>query len=388
MNRILKEENFKMVTTNGDQNLKKAVLDCYCAFWALLSDSEVKFLLDDTSLVKLQNQARRIRTNQFSVMDTEEVRSEISIGQTSILSDRKAQYLALADFIQNMNRVYEECEMQLKYEIGQKQSKIKNSKELSEKIAELQSEIIDLDDQMHKVLDEITYEYMDNIGKLEKKGEDILQEYKEEVEKINEKEGSALERLKRFKKLSLRQVDIFRDCQSRLQNELMIDRDNELGVKSQMIALQNDLIQAYFEKVKELIEKEGVYTRQFILVKSAKTTAKGGSIISKIFGSDNVSILDTSEQLKKFDEDNYKLTKKSIMEIVEKIKGDIISKIWLVVKNTSNSYKKEIEKDIEGKKMELLLMKREQLIMQIEMNRNNILDYQTMIDEVLKGSQS
>ena len=90
MNRILKEENFKMVTTNGDQNLKKAVLDCYCAFWALLSDSEVKFLLDDTSLVKLQNQARRIRTNQFSVMDTEEVRSEISIGQTSILSDRKA----------------------------------------------------------------------------------------------------------------------------------------------------------------------------------------------------------------------------------------------------------------------------------------------------------
>lgn len=377
-----------MVTTNGDQNLKKAVSDCYCAFWALLSDSEVKFLLDDTSLVKLHNQARRIRTNQFSVMDTEEVRSEISIGQTSILSDRKAQYLALADFIQNMNRVYEECEMQLKYEIGQKQSKIKNSKELSEKIAELQSEIIDLDDQMHKVLDEITYEYMDDIGKLEKKGEDILQEYKEEVEKINEKEGSALERLKRFKKLSLRQVDIFRDCQSRLQNELMIDCDNELGVKSQMIALQNDLIQAYFEKVKELIEKEGVYTRQFILVKSAKTTAKGGSIISKIFGSDNVSILDTSEQLKKFDEDNYKLTKKSIMEIVEKIKGDVISKIWLVVKNTSNSYKKEIEKDIEGKKMELLLMKREQLIMQIEMNRNNILDYQTMIDEVLKGSQS
>lgn len=377
-----------MVTTNGDQNLKKAVSDCYCAFWALLSDSEVKFLLDDTSLVKLQNQARRIRTNQFSVMDTEEVRSEISIGQTSILSDRKAQYLALADFIQNMNRVYEECEMQLKYEIGQKQSKIKNSKELSEKIAELQSEIIDLDDQMHKVLDEITYEYMDNIGKLEKKGEDILKEYKEEVEKINEKEGSALERLKRFKKLSLRQVDIFRDCQSRLQNELMIDCDNELGVKSQMIALQNDLIQAYFEKVKELIEKEGVYTRQFILVKSAKTTAKGGSIISKIFGFDNVSILDTSEQLKKFDEDNYKLTKKSIMEIIEKIKGDVISKIWLVVKNTSNSYKKEIEKDIEGEKMELLLMKREQLIMQIEMNRNNILDYQTMIDEVLKGSQS
>ena len=377
-----------MVTTNGDQNLKKAVSDCYCAFWALVSDSEVKFLLDDTSLVKLQNQARRIRTNQFSVMDTEEVRSEISIGQTSILSDRKAQYLALADFIQNMNRVYEECEMQLKYEIGQKQSKIKNSKELSEKIAELQSEIIDLDDQMHKVLDEITYEYMDNIGKLEKEGEDILQEYKEEVEKINEKEGSALERLKRFKKLSLRQVDIFRDCQSRLQNELMIDCDNELGVKSQMIALQNDLIQAYFEKVKELIEKEGVYTRQFILVKSAKTTAKGGSIISKIFGSDNVSILDTSEQLKKFDEENYKLTKKSIMEIVEKIKGDVISKIWLVVKNTSNSYKKEIEKDIEGEKMQLLLMKREQLIMQIEMNRNNILDYQTMIDEVLKGSQS
>ena len=34
--------------------------------------------------------------------------------------------------------------------------------------------------------------------------------------------------------------------------------------------------------------------------------------------------------------------------------------------------------------MELLLMKREQLIMQIERNRNDLLDYQTMINEALK----
>lgn len=373
-----------MVENDGYQNLKKAVLDCYRTFWTLLNDSEVKFLLDDTSLVKLQNQARRIRTNQFSTMATEEERKKASAEQTLILSDRKAQYLALADFVQNMNRVYEECEVKLKNEMEQKT--IKNKKTLRsclKKIDELQAEIIDMDDRMHEVLDEITYEYMDNIGKLEKEGEDILQKYKEEVEKINEKGSSALERLKRFKKLSLCQVDIFRDCQSRLQNELRIDRDNTLGVKSQTIALQNELIQAYFEKVKDLIEKEGVYTRQFILVKSAKTT---GSIISKILGSDNgnVSILDACEQLKKFDEDNYKLTKKSIIEIVEKIKGDLISKIWLAVKNISKSYKKEIEKDIEVKKMELLLMKREQLIMLIERNRNDLLDYQTMINEALK----
>ena len=93
------------------------------------------------------------------------------------------------------------------------------------------------------------------------------------------------------------------------------------------------------------------------------------------------------------------MAKKCIMEIIEKIKEDVITRIQLVAKNIFTLYKKEVKEDIESKKMECLLLEKnqksnikmlqlvqekKQFIMQIERNRNDLLDYQTMINEALK----
>ena len=95
----------------------------------------------------------------------------------------------------------------------------------------------------------------------------------------------------------------------------------------------------------------------------------------------------------------YKVAKKCIMEIIEKIKEDVITRIRLVAKNIFTLYKKEVKEDIESKKMECLLLEKnqksnikmlqliqekKQFIMQIERNRDDLLDYQTMINEALK----
>lgn len=87
------------------------------------------------------------------------------------------------------------------------------------------------------------------------------------------------------------------------------------------------------------------------------------------------------------------------MEIIEKIKEDVITRIRLVAKNIFTLYKKEVKEDIESKKMECLLLEKnqksnikmlqliqekKQFIMQIERNRDDLLDYQTMINEALK----
>ena len=87
------------------------------------------------------------------------------------------------------------------------------------------------------------------------------------------------------------------------------------------------------------------------------------------------------------------------MEIIEKIKEDVITRIQLVAKNIFTLYKKEVKEDIESKKMECLLLEKnqksnikmlqlvqekKQFIMQIERNRDDLLDYQTMINEALK----
>lgn len=423
MNYILKEESLEMVENDGYQNLKKAVLDCYRTFWSLIS--KAKFHSNDTSLLELQKQAMLIRSAPFNGTITEEEKIEKSANLVVVSSNGKTQYLALLDFIQHMDKVYEKCESKVKSQIEHEQSTTKNPKELYEKIVKLQTELTEIDDQMHGALEQMTREYMDNGGKLEKEADGILQKYREEIEKINWKDKSSLERLE---KLSLRQVDIFRDYQSRFQDELMKDCDTILGIKLNEFALPAEFMMLDFEKSKESIrncKNEVDKTSPLSYDAVAGKVVGGSSSLLKLFFNDDggpfslLKLLSVNDDggfvpdyqrkidylkqkeiyYQKYRDECYKLSKKCIMEIIEKIKEDVITRIRLVAKNIFTLYKKEVKEDIESKKMECLLLEKnqksnikmlqliqekKQFIMQIERNRDDLLDYQTMINEALK----
>ena len=400
-----------MVENDGYQNLKKAVLDCYRTFWSLIS--KAKFHSNDTSLLELQKQAMLIRSAPFNGTITEEEKIEKSANRVVVSSNGKTQYLALLDFIQHMDKVYEKCESKVKSQIEHEQSTIKSPKELDEKIAKLQTELTEIDDQMHGALEQMTREYMDNGGKLEKEADGILQKYREEIEKINWKDKSSLERLE---KLSLRQVDIFRDYQSRFQDELMKDCDTILGIKLNEFALPAEFMMLDFEKSKESIRncKNEVDKNSPELYADVVVGRVGGGLLPSLlklffvnddggFVPDYRRKIDYLKQkeiyYQKYRDECYKLSKKCIMEIIETIKEDVITRIRLVAKNIFILYKKEVKEDIESKKMECLLLEKnqksnikmlqliqekKQFIMQIERNRNDLLDYQTMINEALK----
>mgnify|MGYP001778961231 FL=1 len=400
-----------MVENDGYQNLKKAVLDCYRTFWSLIS--KAKFHSNDTSLLELQKQAMLIRSAPFNGTITEEEKIEKSANRVVVSSNGKTQYLALLDFIQHMDKVYEKCESKVKSQIEHEQSTIKSPKELDEKIAKLQTELTEIDDQMHGALEQMTREYMDNGGKLEKEADGILQKYREEIEKINWKDKSSLERLE---KLSLRQVDIFRDYQSRFQDELMKDCDTILGIKLNEFALPAEFMMLDFEKSKESIRncKNEVDKNSPELYADVVVGRVGGGLLPSLlklffvnddggFVPDYRRKIDYLKQkeiyYQKYRDECYKLSKKCIMEIIETIKEDVITRIRLVAKNIFMLYKKEVKEDIESKKMECLLLEKnqksnikmlqliqekKQFIMQIERNRNDLLDYQTMINEALK----
>ena len=399
MNYILKEESLEMVENDGYQNLKKAVLDCYRTFWSLIS--KAKFHSNDTSLLELQKQAMLIRSAPFNGTITEEEKIEKSANRVVVSSNGKTQYLALLDFIQHMDKVYEKCESKVKSQIEHEQSTIKSPKELDEKIAKLQTELTEIDDQMHGALEQMTREYMDNGGKLEKEADGILQKYREEIEKIN---------------TSLRQVDIFRDYQSRFQDELMKDCDTILGIKLNEFALPAEFMMLDFEKSKESIRncKNEVDKNSPELYADVVVGRVGGGLLPSLlklffvnddggFVPDYRRKIDYLKQkeiyYQKYRDECYKLSKKCIMEIIETIKEDVITRIRLVAKNIFMLYKKEVKEDIESKKMECLLLEKnqksnikmlqliqekKQFIMQIERNRNDLLDYQTMINEALK----
>lgn len=408
MNYILKEESLEMVENDGYQNLKKAVLDCYRTFWSLIS--KAKFHSNDTSLLELQKQAMLIRSAPFNGTITEEEKIEKSANRVVVSSNGKMQYLALLDFIQHMDKVYEKCESKVKSQIEHEQSTTKNPKELYEKIVKLQTELTEIDDQMHGALEQMTREYMDNGGKLEKEGDGILQKYREEIEKINWKDKSSLERLE---KLSLRQVDIFRDYQSRFQDELMKDCDTILGIKLNEFALPAEFMMLDFEKSKESIrncKNEVDKTSPLSYDAVAGKVVGGSSSLLKLFVNDDGGFVPDYQRkidylkqkeiyYQKHRGECYKVAKKCIMEIIEKIKEDVITRIQLVAKNIFTLYKKEVKEDIESKKMECLLLEKnqksnikmlqliqekKQFIMQIERNRDDLLDYQTMINEALK----
>ena len=397
-----------MVENDGYQNLKEAVLDCYRTFWSLIS--KAKFHLNDTSLLELQNQAILIRSAPFNGTITEEEKIEKSANRVVVSSNGKTQYLALLDFIQHMDKVYEKCESKVKSQIEHEQSTIKNPKELYEKIAKLQTELTEIDDQMHGALEQMTREYMDSSGKLEKEADGILQKYREEIEKINWKDKSSLERLE---KLSLRQVDIFRDYQSRFQDELMKDCDTILGIKLNEFALPAEFMMLDFEKSKESIRncKNELDRKPPELCDLVAVRVVGGSsgLLKLFFKDDGGFVSDYQRKIdylkqkeiyyQKYRDKCYKAAKKYIMEIIEKIKEDVIAGIQLVAENIFTLYKKEVKEDIESKKMECLLLEKnqksnikmlqlvqekKQFIMQIERNRNDLLDYQTMINEALK----
>lgn len=424
MNYILKEESLEMVENDGYQNLKKAVLDCYRTFWSLIS--KAKFHSNDTSLLELQKQAMLIRSAPFNGTITEEEKIEKSANRVVVSSKGKTQYLVLLDFIQHMDKVYEKCEAKVKSQIEHEQSTIKSPKELDEKIAKLQTELTEIDDQMHGALEQMTREYMDNGGKLEKEADGILQKYREEIEKINWKDKSSLERLE---KLSLRQVDIFRDYQSRFQDELMKDCDTILGIKLNKFALPAEFMMLDFEKSKESIrncknEVDKKSPELYADLVAGRVVGGSSSLLKLVFNDDGgpfsllklvfvnddggfvpdyqrkVDYLKQKEiYYQKYRDECYKVAKKCIMEIIEKIKEDVITRIRLVAKNIFTLYKKEVKEDIESKKMECLLLEKnqksnikmlqlvqekKQFIMQIERNRDDLLDYQTMINEALK----
>lgn len=408
MNYILKEESLEMVENDGYQNLKKAVLDCYRTFWSLIS--KAKFHSNDTSLLELQKQAMLIRSAPFNGTITEEEKIEKSANRVVVSSNGKTQYLALLDFIQHMDKLYEKCESKVKSQIEHEQSTTKNPKELYEKIVKLQTELTEIDDQMHGALEQMTREYMDNGGKLEKEADGILQKYREEIEKINWKDKSSLERLE---KLSLRQVDIFRDYQSRFQDELMKDCDTILGIKLNEFALPAEFMMLDFEKSKESIrncKNEVDKTSPLSYDAVAGKVVGGSSSLLKLFVNDDGGFVPDYQRkidylkqkeiyYQKYRDECYKVAKKCIMEIIEKIKEDVITRIQLVAKNIFTLYKKEVKVDIESKKMECLLLEKnqksnikmlqlvqekKQFIMQIERNRDDLLDYQTMINEALK----
>lgn len=299
---------------------------------------------------------------------------------------RKAKYIALQDFIQNINRVYEKCEANLMDEMQFYQMKVRNPGKFSEGIKKTKTDLDNLKTLMHSALEEIDNEYTSSGtrgGKIEKDADEVVQKYKEEVEQINEKSSYRFEQLE---KISFRQVDIFRTYQKKLSDELLQECNTKLKMTLQgglvsYIALQPDFTKESLEKVKNQLKEKA----------TEKRWEDGGCFSKK-------------RKVPRFSEAKYyELVKKDIMKRIEDIKGTAIKTMRDFVEKVIDSYRTQLIENIESKKSELQkieedqrkndeiikwLKGKEQLLTKMSNNKNDLRDYGTMIDDVLKSSQN
>lgn len=99
----------------------------------------------------------------------------------------------------------------------------------------------------------------------------------------------------------------------------------------------------------------------------------------------------------------YDSVKAYIMPKIEKIRNDAVKEMHLFATGVIASYKEQLRKNIASKTAELdaiekdqrendeiikLVQGKEQLLTQIDKNKNTLQDYGVMIDDVLKSSQN
>lgn len=309
-----------------------------------------------------------------------------AIDQALNVFGRKAQYLALADFLERMSRVYKKSEANLMDEMKLYQMKVRDSKEFSKEIENTTRVLNNLKNLMNDTLEEIDHEYSGSEtrgGKIQKDADDVVQKYKEEVEKINGKSWYSLEQLE---KISLRQVDIFRDYQKRLSDELLHECNAKLKMTLQggavsVISLQPDFTEESIKIIKEQ-RKEEAYEMKW---------EEGGTF-------------NRDRRVPRFSDARfYDLVKNDIMGRIDKIKGMAIKSMRNFATEVIDYYKTQLVENINSKQSELqrikqdqrenneireLLKGKEQLFTQIDKNKNTLQDYRVMLDDVLKASQN
>lgn len=309
-----------------------------------------------------------------------------AIDQALNVFGRKAQYLALADFLERMSRVYKKSEANLMDEMKLYQMKVRDPKEFSKEIENTTRVLNNLKNLMNDTLEEIDHEYSGSEtrgGKIQKDADDVVQKYKEEVEKINGKSWYSLEQLE---KISLRQVDIFRDYQKRLSDELLHECNAKLKMTLQggavsVISLQPDFTEESIKIIKEQ-RKEEAYEMKW---------EEGGTF-------------NRDRRVPRFSDARfYDLVKNDIMGRIDKIKGMAIKSMRNFATEVIDYYKTQLVENINSKQSELqrikqdqrenneireLLKGKEQLLTQIDKNKNTLQDYRVILNDVLKSSKN
>lgn len=254
---------------------------------------------------------------------------------------RKAQFIALSDFLGRMLKVYAKIAITLREKIANYELKAEDPGKLAVKIKQTEAELIDIENRMNEKVDDITAKYAGagKKGLIAQRAEEVMSEYKKKIEMIKGTGNSSLEELE---KLSFRQVDAFVDFEATLQKNVIAECNEALRVALsgsntvEYVSLEPDFSKELVEKIKKDMKSEANETYTYTTGTTFTKTHTGSGFSQNKY---------------------YDLVKNSINERIESIKQQAIRDLRSFVSHTVTAYTKELARNADAKKDELLRIK-------------------------------
>lgn len=248
---------------------------------------------------------------------------------------RKAQYIALSEFLGRILKMYEKLAVSLKDKIENYSLKAEDPHKLAVKISETQEELKDIENRLHQKVKTIDKKYGGTDGLIAQEADKVISEYTIEIQKLDADSSSSIDKLE---KASFRKVDKFIEFQDRLQKNVVAECDEALKVALsgkntiEFTTLEPDFTPEIVEKIKSDVKKDS----------NESYTYTTGTTFKKSHTSSRFS-------QKKY----FKLFSDSILERLEIIKDQAVRDLRLFVSHTVSAYKQELARNADQKRDEL-----------------------------------
>ena len=269
------------------------------------------------------------------LQELERISNFNTISQSLNQFGRKAQYLALSDFLGRILRVYGKIEETLLEKIDHYKIKMRDPKELTQKLNQLGDELRDIDNAMYKEISNIDKEYTVSGGEIAKQVDKVLSEYKNEIDEID---GENEDSFKDLENISFRQIKKFPQFQEEIKEKIIAQCNKRLKVvlkdKNSVSykALEPDFPEDLVENLKEASKEEAFEEKD---VTSGETFKKTKTI----------SVYSQHR--------HFEIVKDNIKDRMEEIEGKVKNNLYTFVRKLCEVYKQQLELNAKNKKKEL-----------------------------------
>lgn len=254
---------------------------------------------------------------------------------------RKAQYIALSEFLGRILKMYGKMIVSFRDKIDNYSLKAEDPHKLAVKISETQAELTDIENRLNQRVDEITLKYAGsgNKGLIQQEAERVMTAFREEIKKLDAESSGSIDTLE---KISFRKVDSFVEFQERLQKNVVAECNEALRVALsdkntiEFTTLEPDFTHEIVDKIKEDVKKESKESYTYTTGTTFKKSHTGSRFSQKKY---------------------YKLFSDSISERLESIKNQAVRDLRSFVSHTVTAYTKELARNADMKREELKKIK-------------------------------